>query len=539
MAQGTSYLVKHNPKAINIPQSQPLTSDMVKNNAGGYTYVADRWGQLRRFLVLGSEGGTYYVAEKELTKQNFTSVKECIKEDGVRVVNTVIELARANTCPKPDTLLYTLALVMANGDLAARKAAYSAVASVCDTGYKLLKLADFVDNTKGWGRGTRKAFGMWFRSLPESDLSFQVAKYQNRDGWRMSDILRLSHAKPGTSERGQIFKWIVDGVTPEYNGEINGPYRVIIGMEALKKHYANDPQDIKGAMSLIASYRLPRECVPTELLNNKEVQISMLKNMPFTALLRNLGNLTRIGAISDSNVGEVATKIREGVVGAKVHPIAILSALKVYSNGKGFRGANTWKPFPKIVNALNDAFYASFNEIEQTEKKYLVGIDVSGSMQGGHPTGLEFLGLHEAAGAMAMATLATAPNSDVVLFDTNVSLADISVKRRLDDNVKYIQQRAGGGTDCSLPVRYALQHGIHVDCFVLYTDSETWAGHTHNQAVLEEYRKRFNPNARLVNVQMTANRASMVSGKDKLALEVVGFDTSAPNIIKMFAEGEI
>ena len=32
---------------------------MVENNAGGFVFKLDEWKQLERFLILGSEGGTF------------------------------------------------------------------------------------------------------------------------------------------------------------------------------------------------------------------------------------------------------------------------------------------------------------------------------------------------------------------------------------------------------------------------------------------------------------------------------------------------
>ena len=53
------------------PQSEPIIGEnMIKNNAGGYVYELDKFEQLNRFLIIGTEGGTYYVGEGKLTKDN-------------------------------------------------------------------------------------------------------------------------------------------------------------------------------------------------------------------------------------------------------------------------------------------------------------------------------------------------------------------------------------------------------------------------------------------------------------------------------------
>ena len=56
-----------------VPQSAPLPgSGQVPNSAGGYGWAVDSWTRLRRFLVLGSEAGSYYASEYNLTQQNAT-----------------------------------------------------------------------------------------------------------------------------------------------------------------------------------------------------------------------------------------------------------------------------------------------------------------------------------------------------------------------------------------------------------------------------------------------------------------------------------
>src|SRR5690606_2877479 len=50
------------------PQRDPIPgTNQVPNSAGGFAWQLDDWARLDRFLVLGSEGGTYYVGERELT----------------------------------------------------------------------------------------------------------------------------------------------------------------------------------------------------------------------------------------------------------------------------------------------------------------------------------------------------------------------------------------------------------------------------------------------------------------------------------------
>ena len=60
---------------------------------------------------------------------------------------------------------------------------------------------------------------------------------------------------------------------------------------------------------------------------------------------------------------------------ARIHPLAVLIAEKVYAQGKGEKGSLTWKPLAKIVDALDAAFYATFQNVEPCGKPVLLALD--------------------------------------------------------------------------------------------------------------------------------------------------------------------
>ena len=96
-----------------------------------------------------------------------------------------------------------------------------------------------------------------------------------------------------------------------------------------------------------------------------------------------------------------------------------------------------------------------------------------------------------------------------------------------------------GGTDCALPMLYAMEREREVDAFVVYTDSETWAGDVHPAQALRQYRERSGIDARLIVVGMTSNGFSIADPKDAGMLDVVGFDTATPAVIADFAGGSL
>jgi 60 kDa SS-A/Ro ribonucleoprotein len=93
------------------PQSQPIPgSTQVANSGGGHSWQVDDWTRLDRFLILGAEGGTYYIAERDLVKQNHDAIVRCLQADGVRAVERIVEISESGRAPKNDPTVFALAL---------------------------------------------------------------------------------------------------------------------------------------------------------------------------------------------------------------------------------------------------------------------------------------------------------------------------------------------------------------------------------------------------------------------------------------------
>ena len=69
----------------------------------------------------------------------------------------------------------------------------------------------------------------------------------------------------------------------------------------------------------------------------------------------------------------------------------------------------------KIVDALDEAFYATFQNVEPCGKPVLLALDVSGSMDGSMIAG-SCLSAREASAAMALVTAATEPECEIIAF---------------------------------------------------------------------------------------------------------------------------
>ena len=271
--------------------------------------------------------------------------------------------------------------------------------------------------------------------------------------------------------------------------------------------------------------------------------------------------MTRVGVIAPGSDGTAKAVVQLGdgerIRKARVHPIGVLAALRTYGAGHGARGRGVWNPVREVIDALDAAFYTAFENVEPTGKRLLLALDVSGSMVGGQVAGVPGLTPRDASAALALVTAATESRYEIVGFFAGdggfrkrgggrfaghadgLTPLQVSPRQRLDDAVKTVSGLPFGGTDCALPMLYAQAMEREIDTFVIYTDSETWAGDIHPVQALRDYRHASGIDARLVVVGMVSNGFSIADPADAGMLDVVGFDTATPQLIADFARGTL
>ena len=542
-----------------VPQWLPLAGQS-PNSAGGHAWAVDVWTRLRRFLVLGSEGGSYYAAQRTLTRENAQAVTEAVAEDGPRAIAEIVRISREGRAPKNDPALFALALASGATDEATRKAALDALPQVARTGTHLFQFATFAEGFRGWGRALRRAVGRWYAMQSPDALAYQAVKYRQRAGVTHRDLLRLAHpaSRVGSGnptldvsqEHARLFEWIVRG------GDTEGLPRLVDGFVR-----AQASASARETAALVREYGLPREALQPEHLTSPEVWYALLDDMPMTALIRNLATMTRVGVLGPGSDGTARAVAQLGdaerIRAARVHPIALLAALRTYASGHGARGRGEWAPVRELVDALDAAFYLAFGNVEPAGTRLLLALDVSGSMEWGEVAGVPALSPRDASAALALVTAATEERYEIVGFFAGrrgfrkrgrplyggyvdgITPIALSPRQRLDDAVKTVSELPFGGTDCALPMLYARAQEREIDTFVIYTDSETWAGDVHPVQALGEYRRASGIDARLVVVGMVSNGFSIADPGDPGMLDVVGFDTATPQLISDFARGAL
>lgn len=562
---------------INLRETRQMDQarpDQIQNHDGAYVFPVTDWTRALRFLILGTDGGSYYASERALTRENATVILRLADTEGEKLVNLLLEVSDAGRAPRQNQTLFSLAACFASADPVTRAAAARALPFICRTGTHLFLFAGYIEQFRGWGRGLRRAVGAWYdrqdpmalsleeRELvdrrrvfaPADNLAYQAVKYRQREGWTHDDLLRLAHPRISDPAIRSVAAWITGNTTgteayttrdgrrvPERPNRfpIGDVPRIIEGYERAQKATSDHEW-----ASLVTEYHLPWEALPDAALNKPLVQEALLPDMGITALIRQLNRLTKLGLIAPlgGKTKEIAAMLTdaEKIKRGRVHPLQVLTALVTYSSGRGFQGGDTWTPVPKIIEALNETFYLAFGAIEPSGKRTLLGLDVSGSMS---TTRIAKSPLYpyQASAALAMSAIRTEEEVYPMAFSSGFVALPLTAQQRLDDVLHYMNGNMPfERTDCSVPMQWASRNKVPVDTFIIYTDSETNSFNSvHPFQALKRYRDIMGIGAKLVVVGMTSNGFTVADPSDAGMLDVVGMDTATPNIISAFARGEV
>ena len=525
--------------------------EMIQNDAGGYVFAIDDEERLMRFLILGSDSNTYYSTAKELTLESAEAIKNMIIADCKKCVDIIVNISDSGRAPKNDPAIFALAMCASFGKTAdERNYALAALNKVCRTATHLFQFVETISLMRGWGRSLKKYVSKWYTDKELKDIVYQTVKYRNRNNWSHKDVLRLSHPKSNNFAINSIFADITDkqDITKAIVESTNEDETFQLRRYSIAKNMTRNAYTENEICDYIVKYNLPMECLPTSMKNNKKVWETLLLsgNLPLTAMIRNLGQMSKCGVLNDYSDGEkkvIETLHNEEYIKkSRIHPLNILTAYYTYRLGHSLRGSNSWEVNSNIDSALEDAFYLAFTNVESTNMTNMLALDVSGSMSccPNHNVPITSSAI---SAAFAMFYLRTEKNTHVYGFSDKFIPLKINKNMSLDQVIRGVSHMTFGGTDCALPMLYALEKKIKIDNFIIFTDSETWFGRIHPYKALETYKKNINPNAKLI-VCATDNNAYSIADKSsdkdksnaqKSALNIVGFDSAWPQLIREFS----
>ncbi|XP_076437482.1 RNA-binding protein Ro60-like isoform X3 [Babylonia areolata] len=514
--------------------------------------------RLLRYLIFGGVNTAFRGSNSTDNAEGPAGFTELINQmigagEGDQVVSILKDASVGGRSTKQDTLLCALAKCCRNEDMKTKQAAYAAVQAICRIPTHLFQLVKFIEEagqSSGWGRGLRAVVCRWYNAAAANPrtLAMHVTKYMNRHGWKHRDLFRLAHIKPVNDAIGFIVRYAVKGMKEAEDEFLEDGYLGRTNLETVHKYLKAVEEvkrctDEKRVIELVQEHDLVREHLNTEMLNKAAIWSVLLEKMPLTALLRNLNKMTSVKVFDDAEKVElVRSKLlnMNALRKARVHPLKILSASTIYAQGYGDKGSLVWMPNPGIKNLLEEAFYASFQAVEPTNKRILIALDISASMN--IPMNEMNITVRQASTAMCLVTVRTEPHCDIVGFHHRLIPLEIfrDPNKTLGQLVEETDRLGFGSTDCSKPITWALKHRKEYDAFIIYTDSETNCHKIPPYHALLHYRQAMNkPSAKLIVVGMKTNNVTVADPNDMHMLDIVGFDPDTPELIRDFLMGEI
>jgi 60 kDa SS-A/Ro ribonucleoprotein len=534
-------------KFVSTPatQTERTRAEQVVNSAGGFVFKVSELSRLERFLILGTDGGTYYVGEKDLTKQNVDFVRKMIASSPESVLTAVIDVSVNGRAYRNDAAIFVLALLLAEGPESIKAAVVDAAPKVARTATHVYQLAAFIEGLGGWGRAKRRAIAKWFESKTADQLAYQAVKYRQRNGWTLKDIMRLSHPVGVDTRVGNFI------LGKEYMPEIE-----VMGSDILTGfNVMQSARNVKEVLSFLDEFpNLPWETIPTEFLKDKDVWAKLLTNDQLNgqALVRSVTRLAKIGAFNDMTFARMyADKLVDSdmIMKTRLHPIQYLLALTTYSEGQLKRNSSgyysmwgssrekSWITNSVILDALDEGFHKSFKSITPANKRTMLALDVSGSM-GQDANGID-LSCAQVAAAMAMVSARTEPWHQIMGFANSFRDLGISSKMNLAQVSSKLSSASFGGTDLAQPMLWAAKNKVEVDTFSIYTDNETWAGRVHPYEALKSYRQQMGIDAKLAVFGVSSTEFSIADPKDRGTMDFVGFDSNSASVFADFSAGRL
>ena len=522
-------------------QQEPMIgrTDQVKNDAGGYVFKSDPMQLLDRFLILGTEGGTYYCDEKKHTKLNAEAVIALIKRDGGQaVLDRAVEVSTQGLAPKNDYAIFVLALCMTYGSPEVKQRTKAAFPQICRIGTHVFQFCSYLVTMRRWGKVPLRAVQSWYTNKEGTRLAYQLVKYRNREGWTHRDVLCCVHPKLEQSYTSTLLKWVTQ---PEQFKAMDKSSMItslgldkIYGFEELQT--LKKDKDVARFLELPDRQWITHEMVPSEVRGVNTWRQLVENGMPMAALLRNLPTLTRLGVLVP--MGDLTQQVieqltnQEALHKARVHPISILIAKLTYESGTSIRGDAEWDPIDEVSDALERMMQLAFKSLTAIDRRVYLGIDVSGSMAWATLMGVPGFTPAMASAALAVCLAKQCARTVVKGFASELRDLGITKQSTITSAVRAAEGQSFGQTDCAAPMLDALEKGIPVDCFVILTDNQTWVGNVHPTRALAQYRKKMGIPAKLITVAMTATEITIADPTDPQQYDVVGFNANLPKMIE-------
>ncbi len=519
--------------------------EQIQNSEGAFVFEASLSQRVDRFLMMGSTGGTYYAGRDAVLTTAYNTIKEAMAVNPTFVIDRAVEISESGRAPKNGPAVFVLAVGAAWNDVSVRQYALNHVDRVCRIPTDLFEFLDYCKSFRGWGSTMRKAVAKRYEDTDIGKLAYHMVKYRQRNGWTHGDVLRKAHPRTSNKQRQTLFRWATSNnfgkrlIVREDQHETKYPKlnrdalpEIVTAFEIVQM--TDHKADI---LEIIKDLPITHEMIPNQWLKDREVWEALVRKMPMTALIRNLGKTSSLEMTNgDCDLVKYICKQltdQTRISKARIHPASVLLASCLYENGRGMKGSLTWTPNSAIQEALEKALMLSFKYVQPTNKRICYGVDVSASMSWNHLLDNPAT-CTEVAGVLTLASATVEPNYKVFGFNHSIKELGIHPKLRLSQVLKIIRSHNFGATDPSALFQHALKRDLGFDAFYILTDNEVNGG-DHVYRALQHYRDQMGiKDCKLIVSGLALNNFSVADPNDPLQLDIAGFDANTPAIVSEF-----
>lgn len=339
------------------------------NHQGGTGFLRDEKSELFLAAVSDFMGNSFYESRTDRDSRTIDLIHKVAVNDPVWIANFTEWLRNSGNMR---SISLMVALETAKAQIESKiPGARSIISSA-------IKRADEPGEALGYwmSRYGRKLPAAVKRGIADGAVAtynqYSVPKYDSDSkAFKVSDVIRLTHPKPKNSEQEALFKYAMtkridpSKMVPDTLTKIRNRDEIM----KMDKDKARELITSSEGVQRLKDSGLTWEAVAGKVGLDKEIWESLIPNMGYMALLRNLRNFREAGVSTDVYNG-VLDKLSDPdeVTKSKQFPFRFLSAY--YAN----------KDHLKTASALEDALQHSLQNVPSLPGKTLILVDRSGSM---------------------------------------------------------------------------------------------------------------------------------------------------------------
>jgi 60 kDa SS-A/Ro ribonucleoprotein len=506
---------------------------VTRNAAGGVAFKFESKAALAQLACTGTFSNTYYTSAEDQLKQ---VVEHAQKVDSAFLGKLAV-YARQSAFMK-DTPAMLCAMLFARagaGDEVARRTLQAVFPLACDNA-KMVK--NFVQIVRS-GQMGRKSLGTFGKRLVagwfESHNAHAIFRGTVGQSPSLVDVMKLAHPKSGTDkQKSALYDYLLEKKGWETNENLPPLVREF---EAFKK----DPKNAT----------VPK--VPFQMLTALDLgtaqwtEIALNGGWHFVRM--NLNTFARHGVLKDKEVvKKLAAKLSdaEEIARAKAFPYQLFMAYTMTKDSADI-------PRP-LIDALHDAMEIATKNVPAFDGEVWVFPDVSGSMgspvTGNRGTATSKMTYVDVAALVAASILRTSRQAHVIPVDTQLHTNYRPEPRdSVMTNANKLRKFGGGGTNLSLALDHILKSGKKADVVLFISDNESWADRSYytgygfgqrqlttgKEALWQQIRSR-NPNAKLINIDISPNSTTQAADQAGSILNIGGFSDAVWPVIENFVK---